>query len=366
MAQIVVGLYPSTVEGESVMRDLQNAGFSRSDISLIQRDREHKRDRDEEIRDIVDHLTSRGASHEDAEIYAEGIVRGSILVTVKAQDKDADKAADIMARHKASDIHRQAEEWRAGGWIPKYGREAAGRARTEMPGAEMPKTEAGRMEAGMRAPGVEGEERHIPVVEEQLRVGKREVSRPGIRVFRHVTERPVEEKVRLTEEEVRVQRRPLDRPLSPAEREAAFREETIEVSERREEPVISKEAHVVEDVVIGKETRQHEEIIHETIKRSDVEVQRMAAGATRPFGEFDEDFRRDFQTRFGSRGGSYETYEPAYRFGTNYSTNERYTDWNTLEPVARREWESQGGRSRWDEIKDAIRFGWERARRRSK
>ncbi len=356
MAQIVVGLYPTTVEGESVMRDLQNAGFPRSDIGFIQRDRERRRDRDEEIRDIVSNLTRRGASYDDAEIYAEGIVRGSVLVTVKAEDKDADKAAEIMVRHKAADIDRQAQEWRAGGWIPKYGR-------AEMPRAETRRTEIAKAETGIGGPEARGEERHIPVVEEQLRVGKREVSRPGIRAFRHVTERPVEEKVWLTEQQVRVQRRPVDRPLSAVEREAAFREETIEVTERREEPVVSKEAHVVEDVVIGKETRQREEIIRETVKRSDVEVQRMAAGTTRVIGEFDQDFRHDYEARFANRGRAYDAYEPAYRFGTKYSTDERYTGWNTLEPVARREWESQSGRPRWDEMKDAIRFGWERGRR---
>jgi hypothetical protein len=101
-----------------------------------------------------------------------------------------------------------------------------------------------------------------------------------------------------------------------------------------------------------------------TIER-EPEVQRMAAGSYRPVGEYDDDFRRDFESRYQGRGFSYEEYEPAYRFGSSWADDDRYrdSDWYAVEPEARRSWEARG-RGRWEDARDAIRYGWERARRR--
>ncbi|HEX8062397.1 MAG TPA: DUF2382 domain-containing protein [Allosphingosinicella sp.] len=60
-------------------------------------------------------------------------------------------------------------------------------------------------------------EERIPIVEEELRVGKREVERGGARVRSYVTETPVSEQVNLREEHVSVERRPVDREVSQSE-----------------------------------------------------------------------------------------------------------------------------------------------------
>lgn len=365
MYRMIVGLYPNAVDGENVMRELQAAGFSRNDLSLIRKEPERKRGEKEEKRALIDDLTSRGADHDDAEIYAEGIIRGQVLVTCKTETKDADKAAEIMSRHKAADIDKQAAEWRSAGWTPLYGRESRPpetrreTARTDIPRAET----RGEIRRGEERPErAAGEEARYPVVEEELQVGIRKGT-SGVRIYRHVTAKPVEEKVRLHGEQVRVERRPADRPLSAGDRDA-FREETIELTETTEEPVVSKQQRVVEEVVVKKEQQDRDVTVRDTVRRSDVEVQRMAAGSTQARGEYDDDFRRDFETRYSGRGVTYDQYAPAYTFGTRYAGEQKYSDWNALEPVARRDWESSGSKTRWEEAKDAIRFGWDRARRR--
>jgi stress response protein YsnF len=62
------------------------------------------------------------------------------------------------------------------------------------------------------------QEEHIPLVEEELRVGKREVNRGGARVRSYVREVPVHEQVSLREEHVDVERRPVsgERSSRPA------------------------------------------------------------------------------------------------------------------------------------------------------
>lgn len=112
----------------------------------------------------------------------------------------------------------------------------------------------------------------IPVVEEELKVGKREVERGGVRVESRVEETPVEKDVHLREEHVHVERRPVDRPVTNADQ--VFKEGTIEVTEKVEEPVVSKTARVVEEVVIGKEAEERTETVRDTVRRTDVDVQK--------------------------------------------------------------------------------------------
>jgi stress response protein YsnF len=81
----------------------------------------------------------------------------------------------------------------------------------------------------------------------------------------------VQEQVTLREEHVDIERRPVDRPLSDADR--AFQERTIEAEERREEAVISKEARVVEEVVVRKEADQRTETISDTVRKTEVDVE---------------------------------------------------------------------------------------------
>ena len=92
----------------------------------------------------------------------------------------------------------------------------------------------------------------------------------------------------------------------------------------------------------------------------------MAAGSSRAYGEYDEDWRSDFNTRYANRGDTYERYEPAYRFGRTWAQDENYQgrDWSTVEPAARRDWESRGAGGKWEEVKDAVRYGWDRVRPR--
>jgi stress response protein YsnF len=122
---------------------------------------------------LIGGLTRLGVPEEEAHYYAEGVRRGGILVTVAANDgASADKAVGVMRRHGAVDIDERAAQWKKQGW-------------------------KGRFEAA-----VGEEERTIPVTEEELSVGKREVEQGRVRVESRVREEPVQKSVDL--EEVRV------------------------------------------------------------------------------------------------------------------------------------------------------------------
>jgi Uncharacterized protein conserved in bacteria len=183
----------------------------------------------------------------------------------------------------------------------------------------------------------------------------------------YVTEKPVQEKVNLREEQVHVDRRPVDRPAGEADFKA-FKEGTIEVTETAEKPVVSKQARVVEEVVVGKDVKERTETVNDTVRRTQVDVQNMGAQgapgttARRTFEDWDADFRNHWQTNFGTTG-RYEDYQPAYRYGYDLSRNQQYLnrDWADVEPNIRRDWEARNPGT-WDRFKDSVRYGWQRDR----
>ena len=94
----------------------------------------------------------------------------------------------------------------------------------------------------------------------------------------YVVEQPVQEQVTLRDENVSVERRPVDRPLTGTE--DAFRERTIEAESRREEAVVNKEARVKEEVVVRKDAQQRTETVSDTVRRTEVEVEDEAGKVT--------------------------------------------------------------------------------------
>lgn len=76
------------------------------------------------------------------------------------------------------------------------------------------------------------------------------VDQGGVRVFRRIVEIPMEQSVNLREEHVTMERRPVDRAATDTD--VAFGDRTIELTATAEEAVISKNARVVEEVLVGK------------------------------------------------------------------------------------------------------------------
>ena len=82
----------------------------------------------------------------------------------------------------------------------------------------------------------------------------------------------------LHEEHVTVERRPVDRAITGAD--ATFKEGTIEVTETSEVPVVTKEARVVEEVVVGKTATDRVETVRDTVRRTDVDVEQIPGATT--------------------------------------------------------------------------------------
>ena len=110
---------------------------------------------------------------------------------------------------------------------------------------------------------------------------KREVGRGGVRVRSYVTETPVHEQIRLRQERVNVERRPVDRATDDLGADA-FKERTIELNETSEQAVVSKEARVTEELRIHKDVEQRTQTISDTVRRTEVEVEDGRTGTSDP------------------------------------------------------------------------------------
>lgn len=210
------------------------------------------------------------------------------------------------------------------------------------------------------------EEAAIPVVEEELAVGKRTVETGGVRVTKEVTAKPVEEDVRLHEEHVTVERRPVNREVQPGDLNA-FENSTIEMREMAEEAVVEKRARVVEEVVVGKEATERTEHISDTIRKTDVRVEpitdfdRGTTPHTRSFDTVDASCRTHYDQNFAKSGWDYDSgYSHAYRYGYDLAGSSG-GDWSTVETDVRGKWENRN-KGTWERFKDAIRYGYDQGR----
>lgn len=113
----------------------------------------------------------------------------------------------------------------------------------------------------------------VPVIEEDLEVGKNEVETGGARITSRIVERPVEKNINLKEEHVNMERKPVNRPVTDADQ--PFKESEISITEHKEVPVVSKETRVVEEVSLNKEVEEKEETIRDTVRNTEVEAEKI-------------------------------------------------------------------------------------------
>ena len=246
MANTVIGLFENAGDAQEAVRRLVEKGFNRDDIDLTAGyaagadDSGGGGDAHEGFGDRVGNFFNSlfGDDADEASRHTEAVRRGSTLLTVHAPSSDrAEMAADILDDSGAIDVDERSAQY--AGQIEGRSREAA-----------------------------------IPVIEEQLEVGKREVERGGVRVRSRIVERPVQEELRLREEHVNVERRPADRPATAADINRV-REGSFEVTERAEQAVVKKEARVVEEVAINKEVDERTETVRDTLRKTEVDVQKV-------------------------------------------------------------------------------------------
>lgn len=274
MTQSIVGLFNSFTEANAAKQKLVQQGFSGSDIAVSAHEGDMPATTTTDQTSSgqtqsgggfmagVEHFFFNlfgGTDNEDAGHYSEAVRRGGAVVAVTVDDAtQVDTVRSALANIGAVNIEERVAAWRDSGYT--------GYQKNSQPFTS-------DQVAQERA-------RVIPVVQEELQVGKRQVDLGAVRVVSRMVETPVSESVTLREEHATIERTPVDRPATTVDL-AGLQGQSIEVRETAEKAVVSKTATVVEEVVVGKEASTHTEQIADTVRSTVVDVdQTGAAGRT--------------------------------------------------------------------------------------
>jgi uncharacterized protein (TIGR02271 family) len=279
MSHVLVGVFDSFDEADQAIVRLGQAGIARSDMEVHASDRSGDTtgttdavgtgerpagyDRDittdgEGVGIIgkIEHFFSNmfGGDDHPGEVghYKEAVRRGGALLTVTVvEEAHVGMVRSTLHEAGAVDIDERVAHWTNTGY--------AGYDETSLP---------------YTPDQVASDRQAFSVVRESLDVAKRQVETGGVRVYSRATETPVSETVNLREEHATIERRPADRVATAADLNGG----SVEIRETAEHAVVAKTAHVIEEVVVGRESTEHTEAINETLRGTEVEVERVEGG----------------------------------------------------------------------------------------
>ena len=166
-------------DANAAIQRLREAGILQADITLM--GGAAGSEKAESEKSFWEALGDLFMPSDDREIYDEGLRRGGYMITVTnlADDAVFERVAGILDDEGTIDMDERAAAWRREGWT---GNRRADQARSGQSADQG------------------SDETVIPIVEEHLRVGKRDISHSRTRVRSYVVETPVEEdRVRKTQ-----------------------------------------------------------------------------------------------------------------------------------------------------------------------
>lgn len=268
---------------------------------------------------LVGALVSWGVPQEEAELYAESVRRGSILVGVKTPDERAQQAVNVMNNHGPVDVERRSEYWRSSGWAG-YDPNAPAWSDAEVDSDRL--TYSNYLDYSAYA----------PAFREHYQTAYGNTGRdytyydPAYRY---------------------------GYALANDERYRAI--DTWDELEADARTSWEKGENAVQGAW---------DDFKDAVRRGWEEV-KDAFDVEADYADFETGYRQHYQSTYGNSGREYDWYGPAYRYGYNLAMDERWDDyetWDELEAEARREWEgnnTSGLGGAWDDFKDAVRRGWE-------
>jgi uncharacterized protein (TIGR02271 family) len=262
----ITAIYDSETDANQARQRLVQTGLAEDDVRIVSQNltrSDVSSDTGNDDKSVWESIKDFFVGDDDdRSIYSESVRRGGYLLTARVDDRYGDEAITQLEQTNAIDLDARAEQWRTEGWT---GSSAL---------TDSASVDATTMSSGSRSGSTTraDEEQAIPIVQEKLRVGKREVDRGSVRVRSYIVEEPVHEDVRLREERVEVERRPVGNRQANTADETLLRDQTIEVSERGEEAVVAKDAVVTEEVVVRKTADERVESIDDTVRHTEVDV----------------------------------------------------------------------------------------------
>jgi len=238
MPTSVIGLFESQDIANKAVAEVTKGGVSQDAVDILA---------SSGTEEISSRLVEAGYDEAKAQQYAKALQQGGALVIAEVGDDRADAALEALRKFEVLTPEALLERTRSQGKRSEQQTEKA------------------------------------QVIEEELEVGVTRTT-GGKRLKTEVSEREVQETVTLHEEKVEVEHTKVDRMLKPEEAARAFQGTTVEVTATTEKPVVSKQAHVVEEVSLSKQSGERDVTVSGTVRRQDVtveEIERKSVGSSK-------------------------------------------------------------------------------------
>ncbi len=240
MYEKVVAVYDTEAAANASVEGLKSAGYRAGDISIIRNEGEAEEAGLQEPR-VWQRLFGSDIGYDEAAAFAHALEEGYIVVSVRVPGSEALRVVRLLDTQNP----------------------------LEVLGISRPH--------GTATETARAVQETLRLAEEQLDVGKRLVESGLARVRRYIVEKPVEARITLHEEHAEVIRRAISNRAYL--REIDWSDKTIEVPETAEEAVVDKTVRLTEEVVIRRQSRDRVQTVHDTVRRQQVEIERVPVGA---------------------------------------------------------------------------------------
>lgn len=212
--------------------------------------------------------------------YNRALQTGGVLLTVRASKEEAGNI-EMLLNEYSSDystyVPGSADRDFMGETDDRFGsqepllNEAAPLMPEAAPDETLPvRDELVGMEAERIPAGTDREA--LKLAEEQIEIGKRQVSDGVVRLRRYTVEDQVAEDISLYDQHAEVFRNAVDQPAYL--NDVDWSEKTIEVEESHEVPTVNKTAHIKEEVGVRAEGNERVETVKDSVRRQEVKVEK--------------------------------------------------------------------------------------------
>jgi stress response protein YsnF len=239
MSHTIIGIFQSPNQAKEAVTYLLSNGFKEEDVDLATGHLD-RTNQDYSNSDSIESFFRGifGDGTQEAENYTAAGKDGAIVTVMAKTSEDAYLVSQLLDNYGAVEVNEQ------NGSNSQY--KESGEHSTES----------------------------LPIIEEDVHVGKEVVDNGSMRIRSRIIERPIEKTLRLKSETIHINRNPVNRPATQEELEN-FEEGTIEVTAHKEVPVVNKETRVVEEISIEKTTEEREEIIRDSVRETQVDTEEL-------------------------------------------------------------------------------------------
>ncbi|KAA3437066.1 PRC-barrel domain-containing protein [Rufibacter hautae] len=241
----IIGLFSDAGRAERARQELLHSGFPEDAIEVTYR--QEAAQGSNASSQFEQFFYSLFTNPEEASTYEAKMQNSNALIVVHAYSQDeANRAAHLLDNRRPPELDIQVEKADSDASVTEHTTPHTYNSNTTS----------------------------IPVIEERTLGGNQEIDTIQTHAQRQTVDNYLKEDTQPREEQPLLERIPVDHPTNEADFKS-FQEGYLELKEYAEVPIITKEAFVVEEITIGKDVEVREELIQETARKTEIQIEEL-------------------------------------------------------------------------------------------